>query len=214
MELLSVFIYAVKHIFMPGEATPVLVALGFVGAKRNVLVKMAAGLSLSNGGIMVAALVIGLYAHQRAATVLMSIAPYLRMSLVLVFFCMVIYFVYKGYKTSGASDNLVFENKLDLINNRPFITGLFVGLIPSTSDIGFIPIAPMLLHNRGLQDLWLTIMTVWGGVILSFISVAGIVSLLPMTYLTKKINRLEKTLYFFSAAILLALTLFLGYYIW
>jgi len=214
MELLTVFIYSIKHIFMPGEATPILVALGFVGADRRVLLRLATGLALSNGGIMVAALLIGLFAYQRSSHLILSVTPYLRFMIVAVFFFMALYFLLRGLSIGNQSAGTISGNKLDIITARPFITGLLIGFIPSTSDIGFIPIAPMLLLNRGINGLWITIITVWVGVIVSFTGVSCIISLLPIAYLKKRINRLENILYIVSSIIMLLLAAWLGYYIW
>lgn len=216
-ELLSVFIYSVKHIFMPGEATPILITLGLTGTRKNILLKMALGMGLSNGGIMILALLIGLFAQDKITPYINELAPLIRIALAVVFILMAFYLAWKAMR---AGENKTTEEvkingvKKDIIEKKPFITGFLMGTIPSSSDLGFIAIAPILLLKRGTEGLGFTILTVWLGVILSYSAVSFVVTLIPVDRLRSRYKNMDKFLLWTSAILLVVIAVWLIYEVW
>ena len=59
MNLIAIFLYSMWHIFLPGESTPILIALRAIGTAKNSVLKIGIGLAISNGFIMILCLCLG-----------------------------------------------------------------------------------------------------------------------------------------------------------
>ena len=171
MDYFSLFVRSMLHIFFPGEATPLLLALAVMGVRHRVLLRTALGLAISNGGVMVVLLLLGAVAGDVASDHMRKAPLYARLLDCGVLLFLSIYFAFQVRRTKDKPYTESTPVRLSFIEKMPLAAGLVFGAVPSFADIQFFSIGPVIMARGG--QLWLTVALVWSAVTISFVSVVG-----------------------------------------
>jgi len=208
--LLSVFLYSMWHIYLPGESTPILFALGIIGSSRRTLVRSAIGLAVSNGAVMIIALVLGFFISGQLEQHMNSISLYTMGLGSVVFLLMGFYFFAKAIWLKEGHLG-VEPDQITFIQRYPFRSGLILGSIPSPMDLGFFMIGACLAKD---VKVWLLMLVVWLAVIVSFSITGYVISVLPFRKIVLRYNKITRYLYFGAGLMLLVVAVYLGHSIW
>lgn len=208
--LLYVFLYAMWHIHLPGESTPILFALGLVGSSRKTLIRSALGLALSNGSVMILAMVLGIFVSNRLDRYMSSLSLYAMILCAAVFLLMGLYFMVKAFRMKEINLELELD-QMNLIQKYPFRAGLILGSIPSPMDLGFFMIGACLAKDI---NVWVVLLVVWLAVIVSFAMTGYVISVIPFRKLILRYKKVVRYLYLAAGLLLLSVCGYLGHAIW
>jgi hypothetical protein len=207
MNIIAIFLYSMWHIFLPGESTPILIALRAIGtAKKNVL-KIGIGLAISNGFIMIVCLCLGVFIPYNLERYAVALDIITRLLIVLIFFTISIYILVQLTKYSYEEESKTALAKKKFFEKHSFKSGLLVGIIPSPADLGFMLIGSMLPPKK----LWPAVAVVWLGVIISFTLLSYIIGFIPMEMLKEKYNKYIKWLHVLAFICLVSIGIWFGY---
>ncbi len=210
MNLVAVFLYSMWHIFLPGESTPILVALKMIGTKKQSLLKIGLGLGLSNGFIIIVCLSLGVFfsaTFERYATILSVV---IRIMGILVFFVASAYILFRLKRYNEISKSNTISAQTSIIEKHPLKSGLLIGAIPSFADLGFLFIGTMIQPAK----LYLAIIVIWLGVLVSFTLVCLILGAIPIELLKRKYSKCSQWLHIIAASTLIFMGFWLGYMLW
>lgn len=208
--LLGIFLYSMWHIYLPGESTPILFALGIVGSSRRTLVRFAIGLAVSNGAVMIIALILGIFISDQLDRYMNSISIYTMILGSAVFLMMGIYFFVKAIWLKD-DDLGVDPDQITLIQKYPFRSGLVLGSVPSPMDLGFFMIGACLAKD---VKIWLLMLVVWLAVIVSFSVTGYVISIIPFRKLILKYKKITRYLYLVAGLLLFSVSVYMGHSIW
>jgi hypothetical protein len=207
MNLIAIFLYSMWHIFLPGESTPILIALRAIGTTKKSVLKIGIGLAISNGFIMILCLCLGVFIPgnlERYATTLDIIA---RLLVVLVFFAVSIYILIQLKQYSYEKESKAALAKRLFFERHSLKSGLLVGIIPSPADLGFMLIGSMLPPKK----LWPAVAVIWLGVIVSFTLLSYLIGFIPIEMLKEKYNKYIKLVHILTLICLVLIGIWLCY---
>lgn len=210
MNLFAIFIYAMWHILLPGESTPILVALRMIGTKRSSILKIGLGLGLSNGLVIVTCLSLGVFFSASLDRYATFLSILIRILGILVFFIVATYILFrlKVCKNIEASPSII--EKSSFIEKHALKSGLLIGIIPSLADLGFLLIGSMISPKK----LGLAVIFIWLGVLISFTLVGFILCVIPIQILGQRGGRYSQWLHLIASISLILIGLWLGYTLW
>jgi len=138
MSLLSLFFYSVWHVFLPGESTPLLLALALTGVRRRALMRTAVGLAVSNGAVMVILLLLGVLVA-RALDVYMNTASLcVRVAGSALFIALGMYFFVQARRRTPIDRVGDVTGRQMLVEKHPLATGFIIGAVPTPRGCRFL----------------------------------------------------------------------------
>ena len=207
MNLIAIFLYSMWHIFLPGESTPILIALRAIGTAKKSVLKIGVGLAISNGFIMIVCLCLGVFIPYNLEQYAAAMDIITRLLVVLIFFAISIYILIRLTQYNYEKESKTASAKKSFFEKHSFKSGLLVGIIPSPADLGFLLIGSMLPPKK----LWPAVAVVWLGVIISFTLLSYIIGFIPMEMLKEKYNKYIKWLHILTLICLVLIGAWLGY---
>ena len=210
MNILAIFVYSMWHIFLPGESTPILVALRIIGTTKRSVLRIGLGLALSNGFIMVVCLSLGFFFSVHFEQYATGLNIIIRVLGVLIFFAFAVYILLHLKKYNYGKDSAAASVQKAIVEKHAFKSGLFVGIIPSPADLGFLLIGSMIPPKK----LCVAIVVIWLGVIVSFTMVSFVIGFIPIELLKQKYDKCSKWLHITASVCLMLIGLWLGYMLW
>ena len=195
------------HIFLPGESTPILIALRAIGTAKKSVLKIGVGLAISNGFIMIVCLCLGVFIPYNLEQYAAAMDIITRLLVVLIFFAISIYILIRLTQYNYEKESKTASAKKSFFEKHSFKSGLLVGIIPSPADLGFLLIGSMLPPKK----LWPAVAVVWLGVIISFTLLSYIIGFIPMEMLKEKYNKYIKWLHILTLICLVLIGAWLGY---
>jgi hypothetical protein len=207
MNIIAIFLYSMWHIFLPGESTPILIALRAIGTAKKSVLKIGIGLAISNGFIMILCLCLGVFLPgnlEQYATTLDIIA---RLLVVFIFFAVSVYILIQLKKYSYEKESQTALARKSFFEKHSFKSGLLVGIIPSPADLGFMLIGSMMPPKK----LWTAVAAIWLGVIISFTLLSYLIGFSPMEMLKEKYNKYVKWLHILTLICLFLIGIWLFY---
>lgn len=207
MNIIAIFFYSMWHIFLPGESTPILIALRAIGTTKKGVLKIGLGLALSNGFIMIICLVLGAFisADLEKYVTIMDITA--RLLVVSTFFAVSAYMLIELKKYSYEKESKVALARKLFFEKHSLMSGLLVGIIPSPADLGFLLIGSMLPPKK----LWPAVAVIWFGVIISFTLLSYFIGFIPVEMLKEKYNKYIKWLHILTLICLVSISIWLCY---
>jgi threonine/homoserine/homoserine lactone efflux protein len=210
MNILAIFVYSMWHIFLPGESTPILVALRVIGTTKRSVLRIGLGLAISNGFIMIVCLSLGLFFSVNFEQYATGLSVIIRVLGVLIFFAFAVYILLHLKKYDYGKDSAAASVQKALVEKHTFKIGFFVGIIPSPADLGFLLIGSMIPPKK----LCVAIVAIWLGVIISFTMVSFAIGFIPIELLKQKYDKCSKWLHIIASVCLMLISLWLGYMLW
>jgi hypothetical protein len=195
------------HIFLPGESTPILIALRAIGTSKKSVLRIGVGLAVSNGFIMIACLCFGVFIPGNLEQYTIALDVVTRLLVVLIFFTVSIYILTQWKQYSYEKESKAASTKKEFFERHSFKSGLLVGIIPSPADLGFMLIGSMLPPKK----LWLAVAVIWLGVIVSFTLLSYLIGFIPMEILKGKYNKYMKCLHILTSICLVSIGIWLCY---
>ena len=195
------------HIFLPGESTPILIALRAIGTAKKSVLKIGTGLAISNGFIMIVCLCLGVFIPYNLEQYAVTLDIITRLFVVLIFFTISIYILVRLTKYNYEEESKAALARKSFFEKHSFKSGLLVGIIPSPADLGFMLIGSMLPPKK----LWPAVAVIWLGVIISFTLLSYIIGFIPMEMLKEKYNKYIKWLHILTLICLVLIGAWLGY---
>lgn len=207
MNIIAIFLYSMWHIFLPGESTPILIALRAIGTAKNSVLKIGIGLAISNGFIMILCLCLGVFIPGNLEKYAAALDIIARLLVVLIFFTVSIYILIRLKQYSYEKESKTALAKKSFFERHSLKSGLLVGLIPSPADLGFMLIGSMLPPKK----LWPAVAVIWLGVIVSFTLLSYLIGFIPMEILKEKYNKYMKYLHTLTSICLVSIAIWLCY---
>jgi hypothetical protein len=207
MNIIAIFLYSMWHIFLPGESTPILIALRAIGTAKKSVLKIGIGLAISNGFIMIVFLCLGVFIPYNLERYAVALDIITRLLVVLIFFTVGIYILIRLTQYSYEKESKAALAKKSFFEKHSFKSGLLVGIIPSPADLGFMLIGAMLPPKK----LWPAVAVIWLGVIISFTLLSYIIGFIPMEMLKEKYNKYIKWLHILTLICLVLIGTWLCY---
>ena len=207
MNIIAIFLYSMWHIFLPGESTPILIALRAIGTARKSVLKIGIGLAISNGFIMILCLCLGVFIPGNLEQYATTLDIVTRILVVLIFFTVSIYILIQLKQYSYEKESKAASFQKTFFERHSFKSGLLVGIIPSPADLGFMLIGSMLPPKK----LWLAVAVIWVGVIVSFTLLSYLIGFVPMKILKEKYNKYMKYLHILTSICLISIGIWLFY---
>jgi hypothetical protein len=207
MNIIAIFLYSMWHIFLPGESTPILIALRAIGTAKKSVLKIGVGLAISNGFIMIICLCLGVFIPSSLEQYATALDIITRLLVVLIFFIVSVYILIKLKQYSYEKESKAALVKKSFFEKHSLKSGLLVGIIPSPADLGFMFIGSMLPP----QKLWPAVAVIWLGVIVSFTLLSYLIGFIPMEMLKKKYNKYIKWIHILTLICLVLIGIWLGY---
>jgi len=195
------------HIFLPGESTPILIALRAIGTAKKSVLKIGIGLAISNGFIMIVCLCLGVFIPYNLERYAATLDIITRLFVVLIFFAVSIYILIRLTQYSYEKESKAALAKKSFFEKHSFKSGLLVGIIPSPADLGFMLIGSMLPPKK----LWPAVAVIWLGVIISFTLLSYLIGFIPMETLKEKYNKYIKWLHILTLICLVLIGTWLCY---
>jgi hypothetical protein len=207
MNLIAIFLYSMWHIFLPGESTPILIALRAIGTARKSVLKIGFGLAISNGFIMILCLCLGVFIPSSLEQYAATLDIIARLLVVLIFFTVSIYILIQLRRYSFEKESEAALAKRSFFERHALKSGLLVGIIPSPADLGFMLIGSMLPPKK----LWPAVAVIWLGVIVSFTLLSYLIGFIPMEMLKKKYNKYIRCVHILALVCLVLIGIWLCY---
>jgi hypothetical protein len=195
------------HIFLPGESTPILIALRAIGTGKKSVLKIGVGLAISNGFIMILCLCLGVFIPLSLEQYAVALDIIARLLVVLIFFTVSIYILIQLKQYSYEKESKVALARRSFFERHALKSGLLVGIIPSPADLGFMLIGSMLTPKK----LWPAVAVTWLGVIVSFTLLSYLIGFIPMEILKKKYNKYIKLVHILTLICLVSIGIWLCY---
>ncbi len=207
MNIIAIFLYSMWHIFLPGESTPILIALRAIGTSKISVLKIGIGLAISNGFIMILCLCLGVFIPKNLEQYVTALDIITRLLVVLIFFTVSIYILIQLKQYNYEKDSKAALTKKSFFEKHSLKSGLLIGLIPSPADLGFMLIGSMLPPKK----LWPAVAVIWLGVIVSFTLLSYLIGFVPMEMLKEKYNKYIKWLHILTLIGLVSIGIWLCY---
>ena len=207
MNLIAIFLYSMWHIFLPGESTPILIALRAIGTAKKSVLKIGIGLAISNGFIMIVCLCLGVFIPNNLEQYVTALDIITRLLVVLIFFTISIYILIQLKQYSYEKESKAALTRKSFFERHPLKSGLLIGIIPSPADLGFMLIGSMMPPKK----LWSAVAVIWLGVIISFTLLSYLIGFIPMEMLKEKYSKYIKWLHILTLMCLVLIGTWLCY---